>query len=180
MSSFVKRTGIPVMGILIAIFISMGKVNGQDIKIVSVPKYISNCLFNFSRNVNWPETNRSGNFTITIVGSKEVFTEMSSLTQNMKVGKQPIQIRYCSTVGEISGSQHMVFVANWQSPKIKLLLEKVSGSNTLVVTETEGMTARGSMINFVQADGMMRFEISRENLKKNDLLVSAALEKMAN
>jgi hypothetical protein len=179
MNCFVKKAGIPAMGMLFVFLINIGSVFGQDVKIVSMPKYISNCLFSFSRNVNWPESNRSGSFTITIIGSKEVYNEMTSLTQNMKVGKQPIQVRYCNSVGELSGYQQMVFVANWQSPKIRLLLEKISGTSTLVVTETEGMTARGSMINFVSSEGKMKFEISKENLQRNDLLASSMLEKMA-
>jgi len=35
------------------------------------------------------------------------------------------------------------------------------------------------MINFVAADGVMRFELSRENLQKSNLLASTVLEKMA-
>jgi hypothetical protein len=165
--------------VLVFLSVTAGISMGQDVKIVSMTKYLSNCLYNFSRNINWPEDKKSGDFVISIVGSKELFTEMSKLTQNMKVGMQPIQVKYFSTVNELNGFQHMVFVAEWQSSKINLLMQKITGSSTLVVTETEGMIAKGSMINFVPVEGIMKFEMNREGLKKNNLMASSVLEKMA-
>ncbi len=179
MIRFFGMTRTRVLAGVFSFVFALGTVTAQETKMVSMPKYISNCLFNFSRNINWPEGNRSGDFVITIVGNKEVFAEMTRLTQNMKIGKQAIQIKYCNTVGEVSGYQQMVFVAAWQSSKLKQLVEKTAGMSTLVVTETEGMTSRGAMINFVPADGVMRFELSRENLQKSNLLASTVLEKMA-
>jgi hypothetical protein len=151
----------------------------QDVKIVTMTKYLSNCLYNFSRNINWPEENKSGDFVITIVGDKELFTEMTRLTQNMKVGLQPIVIKYFSTVNEVSGYQQIVFVDNWQSNKISNLVQKTSGSHTLIVTETEGLIEKGSMINFVPINGVMKFEMNREIIRKNNLMASSVLEKMA-
>jgi hypothetical protein len=164
---------------LIFIFSMIGTAKSQDVKIVSMTKYLSNCLYNFSRNINWPEENKSGDFIIGIVGSKELFNEMNKLTQNMKVGLQPILIKYFSSVNELGGFQHIVFIADWQSSKMNMLLQKINGNNTLIVTETEGLIERGSMINFVSVNGMMQFEMNKESLKKNKLMASSSLEKMA-
>jgi len=60
-----------------------------------------------------------------------------------------------------------------------LLLEKLAGNNTLIVTESEGSLDKGSAINFVSVDGIMKFEISREGLKRNNLMTSSVLERMA-
>jgi len=151
----------------------------QDVKIVSMTKYLSNCLYNFSRNINWPEENKSGDFVITIVGDKDLFNEMTKLTQNMKVGLQPIVVRFFNSVSEVSGYQQIVFVDNWQSNKINALIQKTSGSHTLIVSETEGLIEKGSMINFVPVNGIMKFEMNKENLRKNNLMASSVLEKMA-
>jgi hypothetical protein len=151
----------------------------QEVKIVTMTKYLSNCLYNFSRNINWPEENKSGDFVITIIGDKELFTEMAKLTQNMKVGLQPIVVKYFSTVNEVSGYQQIVFVDNWQSNKINALVQKTTGSHTLIVSETEGLIEKGSMINFVPINGVMKFELNKEGLRKNNLMASSVLEKMA-
>jgi hypothetical protein len=164
--------------ILTAMILSM-PVKSQDVKIVSMTKYLSNCLFNFSRNINWPEENKSGDFIITIVGDKELYQEMSKLTQNMKVGMQPIVVKYFSTVGELSGYQQMVFVDSWQAGKIGMLVQKINGSHTLIVSETEGTLEKGAAINFIPVNGVMKFEINKDNLKRSNLMASSILEKMA-
>jgi hypothetical protein len=168
---------LTVILLLLFSFIESGKT--QEVKIVSMPKYLSNCLYNFSRNINWPEENKSGDFVITIVGDKEVFTEMTKLTQNMKVGMQPIIIKYFNSINEVSGYQQIVFVDNWQSNKINALVQKTAGSHTLIVSETEGLIDKGSMINFIPVNGVMKFEMNRESLRKNSLMASSVLEKMA-
>ena len=176
--SFLK-TGLrlTVIFLLLISFAESGK--SQDVKIVSMSKYLSNCLYNFSRNINWPEENKSGDFVITIVGDKEVFTEMTKLTQNMKVGLQPIVVKFFNSVNEVSGYQQIVFVDNWQSNKISALVQKTAGSHTLIVSETEGLIDKGSMINFIPINGVMKFEMNKESLRRNNLMASSVLEKMA-
>ena len=142
-------------------------------------KYLSNCLYNFSRNINWPEENKSGDFVITIIGDKELYTEMTKLTQNMKVGLQPITVKYFNSVNEVSGYQQIAFVADWQSNKINALVQKTAGSHTLIVSQTEGLIDKGSMINFIPVNGVMKFEMNKEILRKNNLMASSVLEKMA-
>lgn len=151
----------------------------QEVKVVSMNKYITNCLYNFSRHINWPENNKSGDFIISIIGNKELFTEMTKLTQNMKVGLQPIQVKYFNTVNDLGGFQHIVFISSWQSAKINVLMQKISGSSTLVVTENEGMIEKGSMINFIPVNGTMQFEMNKDGLQKNKLMASSVLERMA-
>ena len=173
------RTGLrmTVVFLLLLSFTESGK--SQDVKIVSMTKYLSNCLYNFSRNINWPEENKSGDFVITIIGNKELFTEMTKLTQNMKVGLQPIVVKFFNSVNEVSGYQQIVFVANWQSNKINAMVQKTAGSNTLIVSESEGLIDKGSMINFIPVNGVMKFEMNKESLHRNNLMASSVLEKMA-
>jgi len=179
MKDYIRRQGLVLIGLMVLSVVTTGKMHGQDVKIVSMTKYLSNCLYNFSRNINWPEENKSGDFVISIVGSKELFTEMDKLTQNMRVGMQSIKVQQFNSVNDVTGYQHIVFVAGWQTGKIKVLLDKLAGGNTLIVTESEGALDKGSAINFVSVDGIMKFEMSREGLKKNNLMASSVLERMA-
>jgi hypothetical protein len=176
--SFLK-TGLRMTFVFLLLFSFTGSGKSQDVKIVSMSKYLSNCLYNFSRNINWPEENKSGDFVITIVGDKEVFTEMTKLAQNMRVGLQPIVVKFFNSVNEVSGYQQIVFVDNWQSNKISALVQKTAGSHTLIVSETEGLIDKGSMINFIPVNGVMKFEMNKESLRKNNLMASSVLEKMA-
>lgn len=164
---------------IVAMSMMAGLARAQEVKTVSMGKYISNCLYNFSRYIDWPADRKSGDFIITIVGSKDVYAEMQKLAMNKKVGLQSIQVKYASTINELNGYQHMVFINEWQSNKFSIALQKLTGSSTLIVTETEGMLGKGSMINFLPVDGLMQFEMDQDNLRKNKLMASTMLQKMA-
>lgn len=179
MFDFCRVLGRKALFMVLFVSVLVVAVDAQDVKTVSLSKYISNCLYNFSRHIAWPAGKKTGSFVITIIASKEVYTELTKLTQNMKVGLQPIEIRYFNTVKEFNGSTHMLFIGDWQSYQLSTALQKVSGSGTLVVTETEGMIVKGSMINFVPVDGMMQFEINQGVIHKNSMVVSTKLESMA-
>ncbi len=179
MQHFCKIVGRRFPVLLIFLSLIAIQARAQEVKTVSMSRYISNCLYSFSRYIDWPADKKSGDFVITIIGSKEIYTEMSKLTQNMKVGQQPIRVKYMNNVNELSGVQHIVFVNDWQSDRINSVLQKISGTGTLIVTETEGMIGKGSMINFVPVDGLMQFEMSSETLRRNKLMASSALERMA-
>jgi hypothetical protein len=172
-------TGFRLTFLFLLLFSLTESGKSQEVKIVSMTKYLSNCLYNFSRNINWPEENKTGDFVISIVGDKELFTEMTRLTQNMKVGLQPITVKYFGSVNEVSGYQQIVFVADWQSNKINSLVQKTTGSHTLIVSQTEGLIEKGSMINFIPVNGVMKFEMNKEILRRNNLMASSVLEKMA-
>jgi hypothetical protein len=179
MCRFWSAVGKRLSVLTIGITMMAGWAGAQDVKTVSMGKYISNCLYNFSRYIDWPADRKSGDFIITIVGSKDVYAEMEKLAMNKKVGLQSIQVKYVSNVNELTGYQHMVFINDWQSNKFSVALQKLSSSSTLIVTETEGMLGKGSMINFIPVDGLMQFEMDQDNLRKNKLMASAMLQKMA-
>lgn len=179
MNKTLFRTGFRLTFVFLLLFSFTESGKSQDVKIVSMTKYLSNCLYNFSRNINWPDENKTGDFVISIVGDKELFTEMTKLTQNMKVGLQPIAVKYFGSVNEVSGYQQIVFVADWQSNKINALVQKTTGSHTLIVSQTEGLIEKGSMINFIPVNGVMKFEMNKEILRRNNLMASSVLEKMA-
>ena len=179
MRYFMRSAGMRVSLVLISLSLLTGIAGAQQVQTVSMGKYISSCLYNFSRYIDWPADKKSGDFIITIVGSKDVYNQLTALTQNMKVGLQSIQVKYASSVNDLSGFQHIIFINDLQSSKINAVLQRIADSGTLLVTETEGMITRGSMINFIPVDGMMKFEISQENLKKNKLMASVILQKMA-
>lgn len=145
---------------------------------VSMTKYLSTCLYNFSRTINWPQECKTGDFIVAIIGDKDLAEELTVLTKNYKVGLQPFVVKYFRTVDEIQGFQHIIFVDEWQAAKINRVLTRITNQSTLVVTETEGYIDRGSMINFIPVNGLMQFEISKKQLAERNLIASSQLIRM--
>jgi hypothetical protein len=141
-------------------------------------KTISAAIYNFTRFVEWPPEDASGNFIIDVIGHKSVYDKLKEITAGKTVGKQNIEVRYLENINGITKS-HILFLGFWQSKDIATVNSKISSSHTLLITEKDGLIDGGSGINFVIRAGAIKFEIKRANIQKYKLEVSTELEKMA-
>jgi hypothetical protein len=151
----------------------------QSVKVVSFPQFVSNSLVVFSKYVNWPINHKNGDFVITIIGDQSVYKELSNTSQNMTVGAQNITVRYFSKISELEGFSHIVFLSENSSGNFRKLLEKIGADNTLLVTSSDGLLLSGAGINFIPIDGLMKFEVSKNNINKRNLQIHSWLEKMS-
>lgn len=151
----------------------------QDVKVVSMPKYLASCLYSFSRYVNWPFDYKVGDFVIAVVGDKSVFNELQTMVTGKTVGIQNMVVKFYKSADEINGYHHIIYLSEDQSSSLAKVVAKTGGKGTLMVTEREGMLKSGAAIDFTSVDGLMKFEMSKGNFDKYGLQVSSFLEKMA-
>jgi len=147
---------------------------------VTPSKFIAYSLYNFSKFIDWPSEMTSTIFQIGVVGDKNVYNELLKLAENKKQGKASYQITFYKNVSEIKGFNQILYLSNLYSGKVKELTNNSANKGVLFVTEREGMTKQGSIISFLTDDnGMMGFEIARNNAIKNSLIVQKQLERLA-
>jgi serine phosphatase RsbU (regulator of sigma subunit) len=72
---------------------------------------------------------------------------------------------------------HILYVNSLEGFKMKEVLDKTRGNNTLVISE--GYAFNESMINFVMADGKPRFELHEEKLNAEGLQVNELFREQA-
>jgi hypothetical protein len=150
----------------------------QDVKIVSMPRYLATCLYSFSRYVNWPFENKVGDFVIAVVGDKSVFNELQTMVAGKVVGIQPMVVKYYKSTKELNQYHNIIYLSEGQCDDLNKVITK-AGKGTLMVTEREGMLKSGAAIDFISVDGLMKFEMSKGNFDRYGLQVSSFLEKMA-
>jgi len=167
-----------LVALLIGFSISFSS-NAQEVKVVSMPKYLASCLYSFSRYVNWPFDYKVGDFVIAVVGDKAVFAELQNMVTGKAVGVQPMVVKFYKSADEVTGYHHIIYLSEGQSNSISRIVSKAASKGTLMVTEKEGMLKSGAAIDFVNVDGLMKFELSKGNFDKYGLQVSSFLEKMA-
>jgi hypothetical protein len=70
-------------------------------------------------------------------------------------------------------------VAASRADDITEVMEVINQQSILVVTESEGLGAKGSDINFVVKDGKLAFELNQLSINKQGLRVSNELTRLA-
>ena len=135
-------------------------------------------LLNFSRLIKWPDTQSQGEFVFGVLGNQDVFNSLVTITAGKKVGLQPIVVKFYNDPREIN-TCHVIFIANSKISQFNELLARVQNKASLVVTEKTGMVNSGSTIDFVLAGNKLRYIVSEENARKNNLVLSKNLQDMA-
>jgi hypothetical protein len=162
---------------LIILLISGWSLFAQGKRAVTFPKYASLCIYNFFRNVDWPEDVKNQNFKVAIVGDKQVYDEVSSFLGSRAYGRYAFEVNFFKSADDCQTFHHILFLDKAQSHKLNG--NNSFGSKTLIITENEGAISKGSMINFVSRNGIIKFELSPNNIKSQGLLVNSSLTNMA-
>jgi hypothetical protein len=146
-----------------------------------VTKYKSMFILNFIRYIGWPEASKQGDFIIGIVKDATIAENLKTQTVGKKFGYQNIVVKEFKNAEEITDCQLLYFSNNQNySKNADLVKQKLNGRNSLIITETEGATKNGSMINFVLRDDKLKFEISSENADAFGLKFSSSLTSLSN
>jgi hypothetical protein len=160
-----------LVGVLMLPFLA----KGQD----QVAKYKSVFTLSFIRYIGWPEEVKQGDFVIGVLKDKTVANWLKDLSKGKKFGYQSVVIKEFKSVDEVTNCQ-VLYVSDMinMSKHGAKIVEKVGGKNTLIITEKDGATKYGGMINFVIKDDKLKFEIKKDNASRFGLPISSKLSAM--
>jgi hypothetical protein len=131
-------------------------------------------MYNFTKYIEWPASQRSGDFVIGVLGSTTLTEELKTIAGKQKVGSQNIVVKVFATVDEIE-SCHILYIPPSKSSQLSLVINKTSGKNTLIITDKEGLAVQGAGINYVLDGDKLKYEVSKNNIEKRGVSVSSSL-----
>lgn len=129
-------------------------------------------ILDISRYVIFDDTTqRREEFMITLLDNdSDLFFDIEKLSKTRKeIQGKTIRISVCTAIDKLEPG-HVVFLNRVDGFRIEDVISKISGSNTLLISE--GYPFRSSMINFVEIDGVSRFEANEELMIKEGLYVN--------
>ena len=134
-------------------------------------------LYKFASYVEWPPAlfpEEGTPITIAVMGAAPIAAELERVAVGRSAQGRPITVKRLNA-GEPLEGHHIVFVGLDETRRLSRVAEAAAVQSILVVTDTAGALTKGSMINFILADGKVRFEIARDAAEKSGLKVSSRL-----
>ncbi len=133
-------------------------------------------LYKFAGYAEWPGTpdDAKGPLTIGVLGAAEMADELSQITAGRQINDRPVVVRRLLPGDSLAGI-HVLFIGDQESPRLEELLLPASGLPILVVTETAGALADGSVINFTVDRERVRFEVSLPAAERSRIKLSSRL-----
>jgi hypothetical protein len=136
-------------------------------------------LFRFASYVEWPEAARGApEFVIGVVGADGVAVHLETLLTGMSVRGRPAIVRRVSTPAQLDGV-HILYVGARVFRSARPLRVRAMEKPILIVTDASGGLAGGGVINFIEVNRNLRFEISLEAAARSSLKIDAALLSVA-
>jgi hypothetical protein len=134
-------------------------------------------LYRFAEFVAWPDgsfARHDAPFVIAIAGASGIASELAQVTAGRTVAGRRIDVLHTMEPTAPLASAHILFVGASERSRLPQFV-RAAGSRTLIVSDVEGGLAQGSVINFVIAEGRVRFDISLDAAEKRGLKLSARL-----
>ena len=132
----------------------------------------------FIRYLGWSDEARKGDFVIGVVRDRELTSWLTSQSEGKKFGFQNVVVKSFKSVAEITDCQVIYVSKNVSFARnASTIIDKV-GKDTLIITEEEGATRSGSMINFVIRDSRLKFELSKSNAQMSNIQFGQKLTDM--
>lgn len=135
-------------------------------------------VFKFAAYVEWPDgtfADAASPLVIASAGDSELTAELAEIAAGRSVEGHPVRVRKVAP-GELPPADaHVVFVGRADIARISALINATRNRPQLIVTDLPNALPAGSVINFMLADGRVRFEIAYDEAERRRLKLSSRL-----
>jgi hypothetical protein len=160
--------------LVVSLFIA-GNTFAQDRPMHEV---YSMMVYNFIKYIQWPDHTSTGEFVIGVVGNGDVYNTLNTWYGGKPRGTKTYVIKKFNSSSEVTNCD-VVFLDKSKSGEFETLNAKTQGKGTLVITDKNGLGAKGSGINFKMVDNKLKFELNQKAVEASNLKIAGALSSMA-
>jgi hypothetical protein len=135
-------------------------------------------LFRFAQYVEWPHAPPEQPFVFAVSGAEDVAVHLERLLAGMTVNGRRATVRRITRSADLTGV-HVLFVGADAFARTRTLRAGAIRRPILLVTENEHGLDGGGVINFIEVDRNLRFEISLNAADRSGLRINSALLSVA-
>ena len=132
-------------------------------------------LYNFIKYVDWPSYGDT--ISIGVLGSDPFGPALAPLNGKTVKGRRLV-IKHLDSVRDAQQCQ-IIFVSSSERQRLQEIFESLRSARVLTVGETQGFADGGGIINFIEENNRVRFEINAEAARRTGLNISSELLKLA-
>ena len=133
-------------------------------------------LSKFALFVEWPETafeTPTSALNLCVAGIDPFGATLDSLIDGERIGARPIAVRRIPVAMRNSGC-HILYLGGSEDQPVTEGLTAVAGDSVLTVTDAS-MAATAGILNFVIANGRVRFNVDEQAASMNRITISSHL-----
>lgn len=138
-------------------------------------------VFNFSHFVEWPLrafTAPNEPFVIGVLGGDPFGPHLEETVRGESVDAHPLVVRRFTDVAQVGDCQ-ILFIDRSESAQLDQILAALDHHSVLTVSDLDGASQRGVMIQFATENNHVRLRINAESARAAGLTISSNLLRLA-
>ena len=138
-------------------------------------------LLNFARFIEWPPASlpeAQAPIVIGVLGSDPFGPTLDNVLAGQQVRGRLLEVHRSRRPEDLPPC-HILFISSSMKKRIREILGKVAPSGVLTVSEVDGFTDMGGVINFTIEDRRVRFQINQDAAERASLKISSKLLRLA-
>lgn len=134
-------------------------------------------MYNFTKFFDWPQSEKSGDFVMGVLGSKSIANELEKVTAGKKNVTQNIVVKYFKNIDEVTKC-HVIFIDGIKSNDIPNIHNK-TGVHCLIISNSSSGIEKGAAIKFLTEGDRLKYDFNKTNALKHGLKFHSKVEEMA-
>lgn len=138
-------------------------------------------ILNFAKGTSWPNTkdDNSRTTSLCLVGNDDLLTMAFQSIDGKPVGDKTLRIRQTTGASDCQGCD-ILFISNDINPATLLrLFAAIKDKPVLTIGETPDFSKIGGIINFINKNGRLHFEINPCEAKRHGLKIRSDILQLA-
>jgi hypothetical protein len=134
-------------------------------------------LFNFAQFVEWPQAafaDARSPFVVAILGDDPFGTALEETVRGERLNGRSLAVIRSSRIEDIVGC-HILFISRSEAGRLEEILSALKGRSILTVSDIEGFSRQGGMIQFVTENNKVRLRINNDAARSAGLTISSKL-----
>ncbi len=145
----------------------------------TAPQVKAAYLYNFGKFVRWQSSpSGSNSFDICVLGKNPFGSTLASTLAGEKLDGKDIHVKNISHLPDAAHCR-ILFVSSSEEGRLKPVLALAKQANLLTVSDMPGFAERGGMIELVNQEDKIRFQVNANAISDAGLTVSSELLKVA-
>ncbi len=182
--SICLRTPRVIMGVLTLGFLILNcNAPGDETANKTSLEYKVKTIFlhNFTKFISWPDAafaDEKTPFVLGVIGSFRFGREGAGYLENKTIRGRRIEVRNMGATSSYNDCQ-ILFVSSEKSWQMPTIVKQIGAQPILLVGESPRFIEMGGMINFIEVNGNVRFEINPTAIIQAKLKISSDLLNVA-
>lgn len=138
-------------------------------------------LLHFAQFVYWPKqsgVDGSTSLVIGVLGPDPMVAVLEKTVAGKRLANRPVEVKQFNSAGQIDRCD-ILFVPHSASKRAQGVLVAVAGKPVLTVSDREGFSSGGGMIEFLLIDDSVRFAINNAAVEQAGLKLNSELLRVA-